>query len=60
MQEMSYPSDRPVTWLVTHRASSRATVVTAAQWVFARDAGSRTLGVDRYAVICERMEMVMG
>jgi hypothetical protein len=56
----STPSATPVTWRVTEKMSGQSVDVSETLWITARDTGARLLGVDRYAVTCERVEVKEG
>jgi hypothetical protein len=60
VKECSTPPDRDVSWRALHVPSGRATFVMARTWMFARDEAARLMGVDRYDVSCEQMEIVTG
>lgn len=57
---LSHPPAGEVEWLVRQKTGIRAAVVRAQMAYVARDRGAAVLGVDRYDVTCERVEMVTG
>jgi hypothetical protein len=56
VKDLQVPSDRPIAWKVTDKSTGECVFVYDTAWCGARDAGARLLGVDRYAVTCERQE----